>query len=275
MTGTRTDRWLRLEGTANTRDLGGLPTTDGGHTVPGRILRSDNLQGLTAGDVHRLVEEVGLRQVVDLRTSAEVLLEGRGPLRDVAVVDHRHFTLLPERGHHTDVFAVEEDDELELPADWVESLLPRQTPEHDEGEPPAVRSYLGYLSDRPDAVVGALRALSTAPGVSVVHCAAGKDRTGVVVALALAVAGVGHDDIVADYALTADVIEAIVARLAASATYAEDMEQRDVASHTPRAATMDRVLSLLDERWGGPAEWLTAHGFGAEEQAVLRARLRS
>ena len=107
-----------------------------------------------------------------------------------------------------------------------------------------------------------------------VHCAAGKDRTGVVVALALAVAGVGHDDIVADYAMTADVIEALFAKLAASPTYAGDMESRDVASHTPRAETMDRVLTLLDERHGGAAGWLEAHGFGADEQAALRARLR-
>src|SRR3712207_8477970 len=54
------------------------------------------------------------------------LLEGRGPLRAVPGVEHRHFTLLPERGHHTDVFAVEEDDPLDdLPQDWVETLLPR------------------------------------------------------------------------------------------------------------------------------------------------------
>jgi protein-tyrosine phosphatase len=275
VTSTRTDRWVRLDGTANTRDLGGLPTTDGGTTVPGRVLRSDNLQGLSEDDVRRLVDEGGLRQVVDLRTTAEILLEGRGPLREVPDVDHRHFTLLPERGHHTDVFAVEEeDDAVELPADWAESILPRQTPDHDREEPPAVRSYLGYLSDRPEAVVGALRAIAGAPGASVVHCAAGKDRTGVVAALALAVAGVGHDDIVADYALTAEVIDAIVARLAASPTYAEDMEKRDVATHTPRAETMDRVLSLLDERWGGPLGWLSAHGFGPEDQAALRARLR-
>ena len=54
-------------------------------------------------------------------------------------------------------------------------MLPRQTAEHDRGEPPAVRSYLGYLSDRSDAVVAALRALAApVPGASVVHCAAGK-----------------------------------------------------------------------------------------------------
>jgi protein-tyrosine phosphatase len=276
VTSTRTGRWLRLDGTANTRDLGGLPTSDGGRTVPGRILRSDNLQTLSPDDVRRLVGELGLRQVIDLRTTAEILLEGRGPLRDVPEVAHRHFTLLPERGQHTDVFAVEEDElDLDLPAGWSESLLPRQVAAHDEGEPPAVRSYLGYLGQRSDNVVGALRALAHAgPGTSVVHCAAGKDRTGVVCALALAVAGVPHDEIVADYALTADVIEGVVARLAASPTYAEDMAARDVAVHTPRAATMDRVLTLLEERHGGPLGWLEAHGFGADEQAALRARLR-
>jgi len=276
VTSTRTGRWVRLDGTANTRDLGGLPTTDGGRTVPGRILRSDNLQTLSPEDVRRLVGELGLRQVIDLRTTAEILLGGRGPLRDVPDVAHRHFTLLPERGHHTDVFAVEEDEpDLDLPAGWTESLLPRQVAAHEEDEPPAVRSYLGYLGQRSDNVVGALRALAHAgPGASVVHCAAGKDRTGVVCALSLAVAGVPHDEIVADYALTADVIEGVVARLAASPTYAEDMAARDVAVHTPRAATMDRVLTLLEERHGGPLGWLEAHGFGADEQAALRSRLR-
>ena len=277
MTSTRTDRWVRLDGTTNMRDLGGLPTADGARTVPGRILRSDNLQTLSTDDVARLRTEFGLREVIDLRTTAEILLEGRGPLRDVPDVVHRHFSLLPERGHHTDVFAVEEDDPVaELSEGWVETLLPRQTAPHDQGEPPAVRSYLGYLSDRPDHVVGALRALTAAePGASVVHCAAGKDRTGVVVALALAVADVPHEEIVADYALTADVIDALVAKLAASPTYAEDMEQRDIASHTPRAETMDRLLTVLDERFGGPVGWLEAHGFGAKERGALRARLRS
>ncbi|MGY2085512.1 tyrosine-protein phosphatase [Blastococcus sp. SYSU DS0539] len=276
MTSPHTGRWIRLDGTTNMRDLGGLPTTDGGRTAAGRILRSDNLQTLSDADVRRLVSEMGLRQVIDLRTTAEILLEGRGPLRAVPEVTHRHFTLLPERGHHTDVFAVEEaDDRPELPAGWLESLLPRQVAAHDEGEPPAVRSYLGYLGQRSENVVGALRALSRATdGASVVHCAAGKDRTGVVCAFALAVAGVPHEEIVADYALTAEIIDALVAKLAASPTYAEDMVTRDVASHTPRAETMDRVLTLLDERYGGPAGWLDAHGFGAGEQAALRGRLR-
>jgi protein tyrosine/serine phosphatase len=275
VTSTRTDRWLRLDGTTNTRDLGGLPTTDGGITVPGRILRSDNLQTLSEDDVRRLVDEVGLRDVIDLRTSGEILLEGRGPLRDLPEINHLHFSLILERGHYTDVFAVEEEELPELPADWTETLLPRQTAEGDQTEPPAVRAYLGYLADRSEAVVGALRALAEGgPGAAVVHCAAGKDRTGVVVALALAVADVPHEEIVADYAMTAEIIEALVAKLKASSTYNEDMERRDIASHTPQASTMDRVLTLLDERHGGPVGWLETHGFGADERSALRARLR-
>jgi protein tyrosine/serine phosphatase len=277
VTSTRTGRWVPLEGTTNTRDLGGLPTRDGGETVRGRVLRSDNLQTLTPDDVTRLVGELGLTDVIDLRTTAEILLEGRGPLRDVPAVTHRHFTLLPERGRRTDAFAVEEDDDevrSRLPADWGESLLPRQTAPGAEGEPPAVRSYLGYLTDGADNVLAALRALGAGTGAAVVHCAAGKDRTGMVCALALAVAGVEPEAIVADYAQTAEVIDALVARLAASPTYAEDMTTRGVASHTPRAETMRRVLELLDARHGGPVGWLTEHGFGPDDQAALRARLR-
>jgi protein-tyrosine phosphatase len=278
VTSTRTDRWLHLDGTTNTRDLGGLPTVDGGVTAFSRVLRSDNLQTLSEDDVRCLVEEVGLTEVVDLRTTAEILLEGRSPLRDVDSVTHRHFTLLPERGRHTDVFAAEETDEevrANLPADWFESLLPRQVAPGDEGEPPAVRSYLGYLTDGTENVVAALRSLAYGgPGAAVVHCAAGKDRTGVVCALALSVAGVEPEAIIADYAQTAEVIDALVAKLATHPTYAEDMTHREVAVHTPQAETMRRVLELLEERWGGPIGWLGAHGFGADEQAALRARLR-
>ena len=193
--------------------------------------------------------------MIDLRTTAEILLEGRGPLRDVPEVVHRHFSLLLERGHHTDVFAVEEDDSRWATcrrAGWRACSRGRPPPARRASRPPSAPTWATSATGRDD-VVGALRTLSARePGASIVHCAAGKDRTGVVVALALAVAGVPHEEIVADYALTADVIDALVAKLAASPTYAEDMEQRDIASHTPRAETMDRVLTVLDERFGGP-----------------------
>ncbi len=78
-----TDRWIELDGIVNMRDLGGLPTRGGGHTASGRLIRSDNLQDLTETDVEHLVEELGVTDVVDLRTGTELHLEGPGPLRRV------------------------------------------------------------------------------------------------------------------------------------------------------------------------------------------------
>ncbi|MGZ6696365.1 MAG: tyrosine-protein phosphatase, partial [Solirubrobacteraceae bacterium] len=71
---TTRSRWIALQGAANVRDLGGLPLRGGGATAPGVLLRADNLQGLTARDVSRLVGDLGVRMVVDLRTEVEVEL---------------------------------------------------------------------------------------------------------------------------------------------------------------------------------------------------------
>ena len=129
------------------------------------------------------------------------------------------------------------------------------------------------IDDAPDAVVQALRVLADPDaGATVVHCAAGKDRTGVVCAFALLVAGVPREEVVADYALTGERIEAIFDRLAGSAIYAEDMKQRALDDMRPHALSMWHFLDRLDER-GGPLTWLTEQGFGPEEQAALRDRL--
>ncbi|MGW4801230.1 tyrosine-protein phosphatase, partial [Nonomuraea sp. NPDC004297] len=90
------NRWIELEGAVNARDLGGLATTDGGRTRFGRIVRSDNLQELTPADVARLVGELKLRHVVDLRSGREVRLEGPGPLTAVPEVTIHHHTLFAE-----------------------------------------------------------------------------------------------------------------------------------------------------------------------------------
>jgi protein tyrosine/serine phosphatase len=103
-----------------------------------------------------------------------------------------------------------------------------------------------------------------------VHCAAGKDRTGVVVALALAAVGVERAAIVEDYVLTGDRIVEIMSRLRASSTYAADLEGVTDESRKPRAEFIERVLEVLDERDGGPEGWLASHGF---DPAALRSRL--
>ena len=267
--------WLPLEGAANARDLGGLPTGGGAETAPHRLLRSDNLQGLTPADVQVLVEEVGLRTVVDLRTDVEVELEGPGPLTREPQVGIRHLSLFPESGGRTDVDA---DATLPWQADGEDARRGSALATTPPGAPPepgsrAVAFYLAYLRDRPDNVVAALRAIADSDGAAVVHCAAGKDRTGVVVALALSVAGVPRERIVADYVATAERMEPLLARLKASDTYREDLDSRPDDSHRPRAETMWRFLADLDERFGGPLGWLATAGFGPDDVARLRSRL--
>jgi len=260
-TETADGRWLALEGAVNARDLGGLPLAGGGQTAHGVLLRADNLQDLTGADVRRLVDELGVRLVIDLRTGVEVALEGPGPLVRDGRAEVRHRSLHPESGERTDVD--------------VDAVLPWQARRRDgtEEQTPAMRSYLGYLRDRPDSIVAALRDAAHAPGATIVHCAAGKDRTGVVCALALAVAGATRQAIIADYMATGDRIEPLMARLLASATYADDLHGRPAHAHRPRRATMERVLAVFDERHGGPLEWLEEAGFGADDATALRGRL--
>ena len=64
--------WIDLDGTANTRDVGGLPTTDGRRTVSRRLIRSDNLQDLSRSDVRLLIEDYGVAAIADLRSELEV-----------------------------------------------------------------------------------------------------------------------------------------------------------------------------------------------------------
>jgi protein-tyrosine phosphatase len=270
-------RWLPLDGAANARDLGGLPTDGGGETAAHRLLRSDNLQGLTPGDVRFLVDDVGLRTVVDLRTDVEVELEGPGPLTREPLVDIRHLTLFPESGGRTDVDA-DTDTVLPWQADGEDARRGSALSSTPPGEAPepgsrAIAFYLAYLRDRPDNIVAALRAIGGSDGAAIVHCAAGKDRTGVVVALALSVAGVPRDRIVADYAATADRMTPLLARLKASDTYREDLDSRPDDSHRPRAETMRRFLAHLDEHSGGPLGWLASAGFGPADVERLRSRL--
>lgn len=257
-------RWINLEGAVNVRDLGGLPARDGGVTRYGRIMRADNLQGLTHRDVSRLVGELKLRHVVDLRSNAEVALEGPGPLTQVPEVTHHHLTLYAEGGRHTDVEAESIDADWALP--WHDRLL-------DE-ELRVSGFYFGYLRDRPDAVVAALRAMALDDGAAVIHCAAGKDRTGVLTALALETAGVTREAIVEDYVATGDRLEQVLRRLRASPTYRDDLDSRPADDHMPRARYIEQFLSVLDERFGGPMGWLDRHGWTPADTQALRARLR-
>jgi protein-tyrosine phosphatase len=253
--------WIDLEGAVNVRDLGGLPTDDGGQTVAGRLLRADNLQELSPTDVSRLVRDIGLTTVVDLRSSAELASEGPAPLDAVAGVRHAHHPVIPELGSNTDAVA--------------EALLLKRNQDRSRyPSDPICGHYLGYLEDRPDQVVGALQSIARDEGAVLVHCAAGKDRTGVVVALALTAAGVRPQAVVADYAATGERVEAILSRLRRSPTYARDIDSLPPEAHRARPETMAAFLEQMDSRYGGVAQWLTDHGLGASELDMLRTKLR-
>jgi protein-tyrosine phosphatase len=254
--------WIDLDGVDNMRDLGGLPTTDGGTTVSGRVLRSENLQELSPGDVKKLVDVLGVTTVIDLRSTNEVTIEGPTPLGALPGVRHAHHSLLKEF--------------LDL-SDTVKAALVTEMAEADRARYPddtMAGHYLGYLANRPEEVVGALRSIATAPGAAIVHCAAGKDRTGVISALALTNAGVEPEVIVADYVATNERIELIIERLGRSKMYGGGVNGTAIRAHMPRAETMQAFLEQLDAQYGGLGAWLTANGFGDDERAQLRAKLR-
>jgi protein-tyrosine phosphatase len=253
--------WIELEGAVNVRDLGGLPTEDGRETVTGRLLRADNLQELSPADVNRLVSDIGLTTVVDLRSTAEVISEGPAPLDRVPGVQRIHHPVLPEIGSATDVVG----DVLLTRTEQDRSRYP---------DDPVCGHYLGYLEDRPDEVVGALRDIARAGGAAVIHCAAGKDRTGVVVALALTAAGVRPQAVVADYAASGERTGPLIARLRRSPTYAPDIDSKPSDSHRVRPETMAAFLEQMGARHGGAARWLADHGFSPEDLRLLRAKLR-
>jgi protein-tyrosine phosphatase len=252
--------WIELDGAVNARDLGGLPVGDGRVIAQGALLRSDNLQDLSPADIVKLVDGIGLTTVIDLRSTAEVESEGPSPLDAVPAVRRVHLSVLPEGGKNTDVAA----DALLLKRERDRSRYPDDV---------RCGHYLGYLEDRPESVVGALRAIAGSPGASIVHCAAGKDRTGVVAALTLTVAGVPAEEVIADYAATGERMDAILARLAGTRTYASDIKDTPREQHAAPPETMKAFLEQLDARYGGAAGYLARHGFGPDDIQRLRARL--
>jgi protein-tyrosine phosphatase len=226
------DRIHVLPGSHNLRALGGLPTTDGRHVRRGLVFRSD--YPAFAEDV-AAVRGLGLRTVVDLRGESEALIECIA-WSDYDVAYHRFTVTSFER------------------SSWE-------------------ARYAGYLRDRADVVVDAVRhVIDPAHQPVLFHCAAGKDRTGVVAALVLSLLGVPDEEIVADYTLTGPSVEAVMARLSTVEAYADVVARLDPADNWPHARHMEGLLAWLAER-GGAEQWLLAHGLTPAEVTAARAHL--
>jgi protein-tyrosine phosphatase len=261
--------WIDLDGLANLRDVGGMPTEDGGAIVPGRLLRSDNLQTLTASDVDRLLE-LGLTDVVDLRSDYEVEAEGPGPISAVGRIRiHQHSLFREWRegvGEQKPDVRPEVLPEEALP--WVD-LAPSVQVDH-----PVASHYLSYLVYRPDSVVAALRDIANAEGAVLVHCAAGKDRTGTIVALALSLVRADRDSVIADYAASTERMQEIVDRLMSTETYADNLRGRPLSSHITYPETMIAFLDHVDAEYGGVEPLLARMGWTDTDTKQLWAKLR-
>jgi protein tyrosine/serine phosphatase len=274
---TSLSRWIELEGAVNVRDLGSLPTVDGRTTQSRRLIRSDNLQSLSEADVRWLVDELVVRSIVDLRTGIEIESEGPGPLQAEPLISIRHFSLFQEKP---------KQERPEVGSDAAKTdgviVLPWQNRSVEvDGErrrPTATEVYLSYLTQRPDSLIEALRVVAYSEGATIVHCAAGKDRTGIVVALALEEVGVERESVIEDYALTAERIEAIMMRLGATGTYSGELrdfrlDPAKVDKHTPRAETMRETLAAIDENYGGAGAFLRSQGWNEDDARALRSKL--
>ena len=258
--------WITLQGAVNARDVGGLPTVDGATIRPGALIRSASLGHLTDADVRHLVSDLGVRRVVDLRTDIEVDRDGPGPMHAQPDVVVHHLSLYPDTGDRTETPAGPA-------AESPDPLLPWQGERFATTHSPVVAAYLRYLEQRPDSVVAALRAIAEPAGATLVHCAAGKDRTGMVVALALTVAGVPRELVAADYAHTQSQIAAIVGHLARSDLYGYEVGQPEKIPPAS-AAVMVAVLEAVDTDLGGVLAWLARHGWTDADTERLRDKLR-
>jgi protein-tyrosine phosphatase len=239
------DRRLSCPPCLNIRDVGGYRTTDGATIRRRTLLRGDNLCLLTPESCAVLLD-AGLRTVVDLRHAHEVETAAHpfgaiGP--HAGAVTYRH---LPLRHPDNTVLAAA-----------VEAAT-------SQGE-----IYRLTLDHGAEQIAAVMRAIADAPdGAVIVHCNVGKDRTGVVVALLLALAGVPNETIVADYAVSAGYLQPLYqSRLAAGR-----QENRDDWQSEP--ATMRAFLTHLDTVHGGARRFLVAAGVTPDQIERLRARLR-
>ncbi len=229
---------LDWPGCLNARDLGGMPTADGRRIRRGALIRTDSHHRLTPDGI-AAVRDYGVRRIVDLRRQRELEVEPSPFFGDPLYLH------LP----------------VQNPAD----------PDHEWMT--LAEIYIAMLDLRPALFTTAVIAVADAPpGGVVVHCAGGKDRTGLIVAMALTVAGVPTELIAADYALTEHRLAAVSA--AHLETLTDPREREIVRGLLPTPPTnISRVIDHLTERYGSVEQFLEAGGMTTGQRSALRARL--
>jgi protein-tyrosine phosphatase len=239
-----------LIGPRNFRDLGGYRTRDGRRTAWGQLFRSDTLS-LSDADL-RLFEQLGIQAIWDFRTDTERkaspnrLPPGQKRAVELPLIRERPDGLL----------------DLEPLADPDEFLR---------------ATYIGILQEAASSVGTLFRGLGRPDGLpAVMHCGGGKDRTGVAAALILTVLGVGREDVLDDYELTARFMDS--PRVAQIAKRLE--EERRLHPELPVGVVqtsrwaMAEALATVDRRYGGVEKYLgEVAGVCADALEELRVRL--
>jgi len=236
------EREIGLEGCVNFRDLGGY-RADGGSVRWRRLFRSDALHELTPADV-ATVRGLGVTTVIDLRSDFERAHDG---------------------GPHP----------LEGAAEFVRAPIINETNAAVMGDTglSLARRYARIMETTGTALADAVTAIAQAPGATVFHCAAGKDRTGMVSAVVLGALGVSDADLVADYAMTGRNLAGIQARLERHAAYKQTYAYVPRDAMTAETDTMGELIADLRARHGDMTAFLGAAGVGSEVVERLRAAL--
>jgi protein-tyrosine phosphatase len=238
-------RQIDLEGCLNFRDLGGYPTRDGRRVRWRQLFRSDGLHLLTQPDIRRLRDEIRLACVVDLRSSAELGSEGRGMIAAESMAFH-----------HVPLF---EGEAREQRARAAELTLADR--------------YVLMAEFAADRIATVVTRLALAGGPAVFHCAAGKDRTGVISAVLLGLLDVPDEVIVADYAATQENLDAIVDRLMSLDGYRQMLASLPPDTLHAKPETMVSLLARLRERFGSIEGYAREAGVGDDAIARLRASM--
>lgn len=245
-------RRIELDGPANFRDLGGYPTADGSWTRWGRVFRSDGLHALSDDD-HGVVRRLGISTVFDLRSAAEV---EQAPDRLPAGVDHVHLPMSSDVAQQRSM---------------LERILDGDLPKFDEDD--MAEGYLRMLEGFPDHISQMLHAVAEGQTI-LVHCTAGKDRTGITAMTMLGLAGVADPHILDDYEISA--------RYRAHARegttwFSErireagfDPDHFHAMWGSPRPA-MRKTLDGLRAKWGDHAGYVRS--IGVADQVVDRVRV--
>jgi protein-tyrosine phosphatase len=245
------DRAIKLEGIFNLRDLGGLKTENDAQVLPGLIFRGDSLHALTESDRKVLLDDLHIKTIIDLRTAEESDGDGLQDQRAFPGLEVHNFSIVPEGRIGREPFP--SSDPEKLAARYLENL--------EEGRD-AIRDSLSVIAES---------AQHKRP--TIFHCAAGRDRTGLLAGVLLSLADVRDDEIIADYVASNRNADQVTARLLGNPLYSNSDAPDGDDPVLLRADTMKIFLDLLRSRFGGTEAWALGNGTSTETITTLKTEL--